>query len=297
MINGKSILLIGLSNSGKSHYGAQLDLRLASSESKITKFTASKDTSLFKNVKNNLLKGLASDHTPSQTYKNMDLSLNYESQKFELIWRDYAGEQIKGIFDKRKVDERWLKDIKESKSWLLFVRVDDIKVKKDIINQNSPKLENSENPNTSENQEKIPDTSEDSNFEYSDQTVFIELMQLMLFAKAVETRNLCSLPLTIAITCWDDIDEVRAAGNKIITPPKILKLKAPMFLNFLKNKWNPQFLSIIGLSSLGMTLSKEQPNTEFIKNGPENSGFVILPDGTKTDDLTMPLAIALNPLL
>ena len=129
MLSGKSILLIGLSNSGKSHYGGQLDLRLSSPESRIKKFTASQNNLLFKDVKTNLFKGLASEHTPSQTYKNMDFSLTFENQKFELIWQDYAGEQIKEIFDKRKIDEKWEKDLKAGKSWLLFVRVEDLKIK------------------------------------------------------------------------------------------------------------------------------------------------------------------------
>jgi len=135
MLGGKSILLIGLSNSGKSHFGAQLDLRLSLTESRIKRFTASQNNLLFKDVKNNLLKGLASQHTPSQTYKNMDFSLTFKDQKFDLIWQDYAGEQIKEIFDKRNVDDKWQKDIKESKSWMLFIRVEDLKIKKDIINQ------------------------------------------------------------------------------------------------------------------------------------------------------------------
>ena len=278
MTGTKSILLIGLSNSGKTHYGGQLELRLKLGESKLKKYTASKENVLFKETTKNLINGLASEHTPSEMKKSTDFPLvNENNEQFEMIWQDYAGEQIKDIFSNRSITEQWQQEIKTGKSWLLFIRLDDIKVKKDITMQAPSEMKGND--------------ADDKPYDYSDQTIFIELLQLMLFTKGIRKRIPVNIPLTVILTCWDEMNE-----KEMTKPAQVLKAKTPMLFSYLKNNWNSANLKILGLSSLGKSLDMEKPDIEFKKTGPENNGYVILPDGSKSKDLTLPLVYALESI-
>lgn len=287
MIESNNILLIGLHNSGKSHYGAQFELRLSLSKGRLQKYVVEKDTSLFQDVKERLVQGLPAMHTPTGTKKSKQLSLiNDRGERIDLVWQDYAGEQIADIVEARKIPEKWYKDVAASDSWLLFIRTDDIKVKKDPINQlpNEINFASGEGP-------------QDARFEYADQAVFVELLQMMLFSKGSKQNGRIRDPrLTIVLTCWDEIgfpgSQDESAANA--TPQQVLKHHAPMLHDFVCNTWEGAALTFLGLSSLGMALSDDEPNQKFVALGPENAGWVVLPNGSRSNDLTIPVAVSLH---
>lgn len=45
----------------------------------------------------------------------------------------------------------------------------------------------------------------------------------------------------------------------------------------------------MGLSALEKALSKTESNEEYATRGPEEFGYVILPDGKKDKDITLPI--------
>lgn len=288
MIESNNILLIGLQNSGKSHYGAQFELRLSLGKGRLRKYVLEQDATLFQDVKERLVQGLPAMHTPTGTKKSKHLSLiNDNSETIDLVWQDYAGEQIADIVDARKIPEKWLKDVAGSDSWLLFIRTDDIKVKKDPINQ-LPNHISFDHPD---------DSGEEIKFEYSDQTVFVELLQMMLFSKGAKQSGRIFHPsLTIVLTCWDEIEFPisQSEDEETHTPQKVLHHFAPMLHDFVCNTWDPKSLTFLGLSSLGMSLTDDQPNDEFVALGPENAGWVVLQDGSQLSDLTVPVAMCLH---
>lgn len=281
-------LLIGLHNSGKTHYGGQLELRLSLAKGKLRKVAAESDASLFQSVKSNLSSGLSSTHTPTDTKRSKNLELIYDgSERFDLIWQDYDGEQVKRIVDRRKIDAFWQENVAGSDSWILFVRPVDIKLKKDPINQL---------PNRLIFQNTAPGETPDA-FTYSDQTVFVELLQMLLFEKRVRLGERISCPrLTLVLSCWDELDFTNlgliAKGDG--TPRLVLQKIAPLLHSFVINNWKVDCCEIFGLSSLGMALDDSKPNKSFLSIGPENAGWVVLPDGSRSGDLTLPLVYALS---
>lgn len=285
----QSVLLIGLSNSGKSHFGAQFEIRLALGRAKLRRTIIETDTSLFGDVKSNLYEGLASKHTPTGTKKDKNLSLIYDERlSFDLVWQDYAGEQIADVFESRRIGHSWVKDVENSNSWILFIRVEDLKVKKDLISQipNRFKLESSSGAH------------DETHFEFSDQTRFIELLQQLLYVRRAPKNPRITFPrLTVALTCWDEILPKPKNSANPEKPLSILEKKAPMLAEYLSQTWADERWSVIGLSSLGQALSTTDPDEEFAKSGPDKAGFTILADGTISDDLTLPVVDSLKDYL
>ncbi len=60
-----------------------------------------------------------------------------------------------------------------------------------------------------------------------------------------------------------------------------------MLLSFISSVWRKP--TILGLSALGKQLSKSDVDLEYANNGPEKYGYIILPDGRKSDDITIPI--------
>ena len=106
----KSILLIGESGVGKSHYGGQLLKRLMQEDGRIRMDGAATNLEPFEAVMASLDAGLSADHTATAIYHESRWPIvDDEGRKAHLIWPDYGGEQIKNIIDERRLPHVWLK--------------------------------------------------------------------------------------------------------------------------------------------------------------------------------------------
>jgi hypothetical protein len=115
-------------------------------------------------------------------------------------------------------------------------------------------------------------------------------MQLLLFVKGQSTvRRIARPKLLVLLSCWDELD--LAEGNK---PHDILLTHLPLFGEFLDVNWFPESLFTYGLSSLSKKLSSEVPDEDYKNKGPESFGYVVLPDGSQSPDLTLPIASVLG---
>lgn len=65
-----------------------------------------------------------------------------------------------------------------------------------------------------------------------------------------------------------------------------------MLSSFIHNTWAKP--GVMGLSALGQALSPTAPNEEYSNLGPEQFGYVVLPDGLHSPDLTLPIQYLLN---
>jgi hypothetical protein len=114
----------------------------------------------------------------------------------------------------------------------------------------------------------------------------IELLQILLFMRRTGREARIHTPrLAVAITCWDESH----TDKTVVAPTDELRQITPMLMNFLQGLWEPESLTVVGVSALGKALSKDADDEEFIDRGPHRQGFVVLPNGSKTDDLTWPL--------
>ena len=264
----KSILLIGESGVGKSHYGGQLLKRLMQEDGRIRMDGSATNLEPFEAVMASLDAGLSADHTATAIYHESRWPvIDDEGRKANLIWPDYGGEQIKNIIDKRRLPHIWLKRIAQSSAWLLLIRLQRTRVDDDIFSRPLTSLER--------------DSREPSKAPLSDQARLIELLQMLVYAQSRSDKRMGGLPcLVVLLTCWD---EMESPGK----PIDVLHERLPMFGDFVESNWEDS--SVLGLSALERALDKEVPDESYITQGSERLGYVVLEDGSRSSDLTLPI--------
>ena len=264
----KSILLIGESGVGKSHYGAQLLKRLMQEDGRIKMRGAATNLEPFEAVMTSLDAGLSADHTATAVYLESRWPIvDDRGRKADLIWPDYGGEQVKDIIDDRRLPRAWLTRIAESSEWLLMIRPQTTRAADDIFSR----------PLTS-----LKGNSEEAREErLSDQARLIELLQILLYAQSTSGRRMDRLPrLVVLLTCWD---EIKNPG----TPIDVLHDRLPMFGDFVASNWTDS--SVLGLSALARSLDRKKPDKDYVTQGSEQFGYVVLKDATQSPDLTLPI--------
>lgn len=272
-----SLLVIGGHDAGKTHYGGQLLGRLRERESFLKLRGAVANIEPFEEALNKLGQGVSIGHTPTLTYLESIFPIESASgEKLDLMWPDYGGEQItKNIIGQRKISSEWQQRIRESDGWLLFVRLEQIRDYNDVLTRPIAEIVTS------------AQKSEPKEARWSDQAIYVELLQFFLFAKGVGVLNKLRKPaLIILLSCWDEMDY---ASGKV--PSELLRTRMPMLFDFVTSTWESECLSILGLSSLGKRLRDDQPDDEYLNRGPESFGYVVLPDGSSPKDLTLPISM------
>ncbi len=264
----RSILVIGESGVGKSHYGGQLLKRLMKEDGRIRMAGAAANLEPFEAVMARLDAGVSADHTSTAVYHESRWPvIDEEGRKANLIWPDYGGEQIKNIIDKRRLPHAWLNRIAQSSAWLLLIRLQRARVEDDIFSRPLTSLEES--------------SREPGEAPLSDQARLIELLQMLAYVHSKSDSRRDRLPcLVVLLTCWD---EMKSPGR----PVDVLQERLPMFGEFVDSNWEDS--SVLGLSALERALDKEVPDESYIAQGSEQFGYVILEDGSRSTDLTLPI--------
>ena len=263
-----SILLIGESDVGKTHYGAQLLKRLMKRDGQLRMNGAATNIEPFEAAMSCLDEGMAAGHTAASTYVDSIWPIaDAQGRLAELIWPDYGGEQIKAISDTRRIPATWQSRVVSAPAWLLFIRLQKIRMAADIFSKPSHDL---------------PITNTESHeIQISDQARLIELLQILLYIRGmVRTKPLVSPRFCLLLSCWDELGVEE-------TPSELLKNRLPMLSSFIHNTWAKP--CVLGLSALGRALSSREPNDEYSTHGPEQFGYVVLPDGQHSPDLTLPI--------
>ena len=272
----QKILLIGGTSSGKTHFGAQILARLQAGVGalRFRQGDTPVNISLFENTLQRLGQGLSSDHTSSGVYGEVVLpAVNKVGTSIDLVWPDYAGEQVEDIAAHRGLTSQWIERIVDSDDWILMVRPMLANTQEDQLNR---PLHNSDLPVA---------TAEDPAPVFSKQSHLVELLQILRHLKGVDNLKRARVPrMLVLLSCWDEL------GVEEAIPDALLFQRLPMVHAFLHANWADESLSIYGLSSLGKSLSPTQVDAEYQDRGPESFGYVVLPSGTLEQDLTAPLA-------
>jgi hypothetical protein len=58
--------------------------------------------------------------------------------------------------------------------------------------------------------------------------------------------------------------------------------------------WDAKDVEVFGLSAQGRALSRDRVDEEYVDQGPEQFGYVVLGDGNRVSDLTVPVASLLK---
>ncbi|MDM4770221.1 hypothetical protein [Solimonas sp. SE-A11] len=263
-----SILLIGESGAGKTHFGAQLLKRLLQAEGALRMDGAATNLEPFQAAMQRLDEGMAADHTATATYVDSVWPItDAQGRRAQLIWPDYGGEQIKTISTSRRVPVAWRERVLPAQSWLLLIRLQHTRVSDDIF---SRPLQQLGGGGTAQRAAAL-----------SDQSRLIELLQMMIYIGAPAVSEQMIRPrLTVLLTCWDELKTEELPGS-------ILQQQLPMLTDFIKSTWaSPE---VLGLSALERPLHPRDQDPEYAARGPEQFGYVVLPDGQRSTDLTLPI--------
>ena len=271
----QSILLIGESDVGKSHYGGQLLKRLMQEDGRVRMDGAATNLEPFEAVMTSLDAGVSAGHTATAIYHESRWPIvDDEGRKADLIWPDYGGEQIKNIADERRLPNVWRNRIVRSSAWLLMIRLQKMRADDDIFSRPLASLQGSR--------------TESREARMSDQARLIELLQILVYVRSTSDERMSRLHrLVVLLTCWD---EMVIQGR----PIDVLHERLPMFGDFVASNWEE--CSVLGLSALGRALDKQEPDEDYIKQGSEQFGYVVLEDDTHSPDLTLPIQKLLSDL-
>lgn len=267
-LNGNSILLIGEADVGKTHYGAQLLKRLMKGDGGLRMDGAATNLEPFEAAMERLNEGMAANHTVTSTYVESVWPIaDAGGTKAELVWPDYGGEQVKTMWSTRRIPSPWRMRVLSAPAWLLLVRLQQTRISDDIFSRPLSELKGAGNGNRE--------------VQISDQSRLIELLQMLLYVRgAVSTEPLQSPGLCVLLSCWDEL----GTDDR---PAAVLQQRLPMFANFVASTWATPL--VLGLSALERPLSARNRDPEYAARGPEQFGYVVLPDGERSSDLTLPI--------
>jgi hypothetical protein len=272
---GNSILLIGESGVGKTHYGAQLLKRLMKSDGFLRMDGAATNFEPYDSALKSLNEGKSADHTATATYVDSIWPIiDRDGRTAQLVWPDYGGEQIRTIINSRRVPDAWRIRVLTSPAWLLLIRLQQTRVGDDIFSRPLTSLRMTPTDNRE--------------LQISDQARFIELLQFFMYVGRATADGPLERPrLGILLTCWD---ELGFSGQ----PIEALRERLPMFHDFVQANWSDA--KVLGLSALGRSLSQSERDMDYVTRGPEHFGYVVAADGSESSDLTLPIKLLLERL-
>lgn len=268
-----SILLVGESGVGKTHYGAQLLKRLMKGDGRLQMNGAATNLEPFEAALESLNEGKAAGHTATSTYVESIWPISGGADhSAELVWPDYGGEQIRNMMATRRIPNAWRTRVRDSMAWLVMIRLQQTRLGDDIFSRPLANLRGS--------------SIENREVEISDQARLIELLQMLAFVgDATGQRPLDRPYLGILLTCWDELGSEE-------TPSETLRARLPMLWDFVQSNWRSP--SILGLSALERPLSPRDRDMDYVSQGPEHFGYVVEPDGSRSSDLTIPIQLLLD---
>lgn len=272
-----TILIIGGPNAGKTHFGGQLYGRLNARTEQYKITSPPDDLTIFQEVLDNLNEGKSSGHTHVTAHQTLELEIEDNAGvKSVFSFPDYGGEQVKAIVNDRRVNKVWKEQIDKSSSWMLFIRLDEIKPIEDVVNRGLP------DQNILQNR-----TEKSEPMVLSDTAFYTELLQILLYVKKIGVKQRIADPkLTLVLSCWDLLSD----EDQKKLPKDILEDRLPGLFSFIYGIWTESACKIIGLSSIEKSLSNNDSNMDFVKKGPENFGYMITATGEKETDLTLTIS-------
>lgn len=274
MGTNNEILIIGPPKSGKTTFLAQLYGRLMDKKGKLQLSSAPENIDGIKKAYNRLADGKETESTPSTDNLEVKIPVIYQGRKFMLHCKDYGGEQVRDLVALMEYDKTWIDRVKTNDRWILFIRPSEIEHRFDLSKKGYA-VKDQKKANAP-----ISGTS--------DQSQFIELIQVLLHARGTGMKDPIDTPrLIVALTCWDEL-------GTDSTPKEILQQKMPLFAHFIATNWLPEAFKIIGVSAQEFPLKTDEARDKYLDEMPQNFGYLVLDDSQKEKDLTRLIEKALS---
>jgi len=267
----RQILIIGKPDSSKTVFLTQFYSRLQKNLSTLKLYKKVGKLSAITASREALSNGDEPQPTPLESHVEFELPILLNGEEVDIVCPEYGGEQVNTIIETRHLNKEWIEAIKNSNNWVVFIRLNNISKPIDIADVTVT----DENIKKSNDEDESPDL-----YSISEQTSFIELLQILLDIKQFDYHSINStIKLTVVLTCWDEMGQDGMPSN-------FLKEKLPLFVDFIESNWNKDAVKYLGLSALGFSLKLPENKEKYRVYGPEKFGYLIFSDGTDTNDLT-----------
>lgn len=270
MSERQSILIIGKPGSAKTTFLAQFVTIARKAKSSVKFWKTPENIQPIEAAIKKLRAGEETETTHADDNLVITLPVTIKGNNIEMVCPDYGGEQINSILNLREINSHWSNLISNSNSWIIFIRPQKLESNYDLSNKSY--TENAENTKSNS----VPE------FIVSDQSSIIELIQIMLFIKKVGYQKAITSPkLTIALTCWDEVQEQ-------ITPEVYLEKSLPFLNQFLRKNWTEDVLKVMGVSAQGFELKTQENKDKYLDDGPDKFAYVVKGNSTEqVKDLTL----------
>lgn len=263
-----SFLLIGESDVGKTHFGAQLLRRLNSANGTMA-LVDSDNLEPFVETMDQISRGLSGRHTPrsESTLSRWTVSRKSDQSRFDLHWPDYGGEQISSMINDRRMPSAWREKIIAASAWAFMVRPSRVRLPEDVLTRGA----------------RLPPSESDSRATLSAQSRLVEILQMLRFKYAAYAEEWSNPPpICVLLSCYDEL-------NTALTPAEYCQKHLPLLDAFLATNWADENMRIFGVSPLGQSLSDSDPNETYVATGPEKMGYVVYESGERSADLLEPI--------
>ncbi|WP_022696793.1 hypothetical protein [Euryhalocaulis caribicus] len=268
-MSSRRILLLGESKTGKTHLAGQIYGRIRAGQSAFGFRSQPASLKLLEEVLDSLTNGKSAGHTPSGQYGEIEFDLTDPGgDKLELVWPDYAGEQISDMVARRSIMPDWAARIESADRFMLLVRSSDAVARKSAL-FSEPSRER--DLGSRRRTDRMPV-----------QMRMVELLQMLERARTVAALDLPELD--VLLTCADEMETIN-------DPKEALARHMPMLASFIGTRWTGPRVRYWAISALGRQLRDDLANEEFAETGPVEQGWIIGQDGQKLKDLTLPFAI------
>jgi GTPase SAR1 family protein len=266
------LLLLGLANSGKTTLLIQFFGRLKSNEARLQARGTPDNLARIEAGLRRLNMGLPVEHTPAGDGFTQSLpATSAGGREIDIELPDYSGEELKKMVQTRRLDARWREYAQDSDHWVLLLRPSEEVLRPDVLHNPVGALAMK------------AWSEEDVSVDQLPLDMWgVELLQMLRYARA-EVRPAPSPPrLTLALSCWDELEI--AEGR---SPTEFAQERLALLDSYCRAHWSAHGYTVLGVSALGQALDSQRPSDNFVDNGPEQMGWLVLPDGTRDRDLTL----------
>ena len=264
----QSLLLLGESDVGKTHFGAQVLRRLNSGRGAFELVNA-RNLKPFRTALDKISQGLSAPHTPHAEYSESIWTLREKATgtHLDLLWPDYGGEQVSTMIERKSMPGPWREKIVCASGWILMVRPSQVPLPEDILTRAVS----------------LPPLNDITSSSLSPQSKLIEVLQMLQYKKRSYLEHKGMLPpLAVVLSCYDEL-----ATDAM--PDVYCRVHLPMLNQFVSSNWPQGRLRIFGVSPLGQPLSQTTADLDYAASGPDKNGFVIDENGAKSEDLLAPV--------
>jgi hypothetical protein len=288
----RSVLLIGVQDSGKTNFLSRLWLRLDAGDGILAKAALPSDLDYLKAGADHLLKGEFAPHTPHDVHDKSEIPVKSTSAGREflgtLVVPDLPGEQILSVFRNRQWSNEWENRIGSGCGCLLFVRVDSEELIAPLDWLNCPSHFGgpmaTASPATDNHDEVKPPT----------QVVLVDWLQFLRKAFTEKVKGSYRPRVGIVVAAWDRAPE----DQKKAGPEMWIKANLPLLFQFIQSNEEDFEFAYFGVSVTSGDVEADPDFKEAYLNGdPRTAGEVVHGFSETLEnskDMTLPVAWALG---